>query len=89
MKEESDKDENEQRKHINEESKLLKNKIPSQPNQFDKLNELSGKFFNILYIFISNSEIILHYDNTRINYPGGNNFLLFYLSFFYPFFFNW
>jgi Na+/melibiose symporter-like transporter len=69
MKEERDKDENEQKKHINEESKLLKNKIPSQPNQIDKLNELSGKLLNF-------SDGLSTFSNLAITYYFKDNLQL-------------
>ena len=69
MKEERDKDENEQRKHINEESKLLKNKIPSQPNQIDNLNELSGKLLNF-------SDGLSTFSNLAITYYFKDNLQL-------------
>ena len=69
MKEESNKDEKEQSKTINEEAKLLKNKIPSQPNRIDNINELSGKLLNF-------SDGLSTFSNLAITYYFKDNLQL-------------
>ena len=69
MKEESNKDEKEQSKTINEETKLLKNKIPSQPNRIDNINELSGKLLNF-------SDGLSTFSNLAITYYFKDNLQL-------------